>query len=316
MTMRKFLLVLAAFIISVLASPYVTPASALATRTWVSGVGDDLNPCSRTAPCATFATALAATSPGGEINCLDSGGFGSVTITISVSIQCDNAEGGVLVSGTNGITINAGSGDVVFLSGLDLQGTGSGLNGISFTGGKALHVSNTTIRGFATNGINFAPAGVSASLVVQDSIIADNPNGATGGGILVKPGSGLTAKVTLTNVHMDRNLFGLRAEDGSKVTVSRSSALSNTNNGILAFSSSVAAEINVSDSVVANNGINGVVGSGAGATVRMVNVSVFDNGTGLNPSAGSTITSFSPATNASAGNTSAGAPNGVAIPQQ
>jgi hypothetical protein len=315
--MRKYLLLFAAFVMSVLASSYLTPAFAQASRTWVSGVGSDANPCSRTAPCQTFAGALSQTAAGGEINCLDSSGFGTVTITQSISIQCDNTESGVLASsGVNGITVNAGPSDVVFLSGLDLQGLGTGQSGISFTGGKALHVSNVTIRGFATNGINFAPANASASLVVQDSIIADNPNAATGGGILIKPASGLTAKVALTNVHMDRNLYGLRAEDGSKVTVSKSSALSNTNNGILAFSSSVAAEINVSDSVIASNGVNGVAGSGAGATVRMVNVLVFDNGTGVNPAAGSTITSFSPATNANAGNTTPGAPNGAAIPQQ
>ena len=315
--MRKFLLLVATFVMSFLASSYLAPAFAQASRTWVSGAGSDTNPCSRAAPCQTFAGALSQTSAGGEINCLDSGGFGSVTITTSLSIQCDNTESGVLVSsGIDGITVNAGPSDVVFLSGLDFQGLGTGLNGINFIGGKALHVSNVTIRGFTKNGISFAPASVSASLVVQDSIIADNPNAGTGGGILVKPASGLTGKVSLTNVHMDRNLFGLRAEDGSKVTISKSSALSNTNNGILAVSSSAPAEINVSDTAVANNGINGVVGSGAGATIRMVNVSVFDNGTGVNPTGGSTVTSFSPATNANAGNTTPGAPNGAAIPQQ
>src|SRR5687768_12498119 len=81
----------------------VAPASAQATRTWVSGVGDDANPCSRTAPCKTFAGAISKTAAGGEINCLDPGGFGGVTITKSISIICDHTEGGVLVSGTNAI---------------------------------------------------------------------------------------------------------------------------------------------------------------------------------------------------------------------
>src|SRR3982751_3731335 len=74
-------------------------ASAQATRTWVSGVGDDANPCSRTAPCKTFAGAISKTANGGEINCLDPGGFGGVTITKSITIKCQYTEGGALVSG-------------------------------------------------------------------------------------------------------------------------------------------------------------------------------------------------------------------------
>src|SRR3954466_4973295 len=79
---------------------------AQATRTWVSGVGDDANPCSRTAPCKTFAGAISKTAGGGTINCLDPGGFGGVTITKSMTIDCHYTEGGVLVSGTNAIVVN------------------------------------------------------------------------------------------------------------------------------------------------------------------------------------------------------------------
>src|SRR3979490_2576921 len=87
------------------------PAHAQATRTWVSGVGDDLNPCSRTAPCKTFAGAISKTAAAGEINCLDSGGFGSVTITKSITIKCEGVIGGVLAAGTFGVTVNdSGSG--------------------------------------------------------------------------------------------------------------------------------------------------------------------------------------------------------------
>src|ERR1700704_5666745 len=96
-----------------------SPASAQATRTWVSGVGDDANPCSRTAPCKTFAGAISKTAAAGEINCIDPGGFGAVTITKSMTIDCRNTEAGVLVSGTNGIIINALSTDTVVLRGLD-----------------------------------------------------------------------------------------------------------------------------------------------------------------------------------------------------
>src|SRR5262245_36182877 len=95
--------ILATLLVGVL---YAVPAQAQATRTWVSGVGDDANPCSRTAPCKTFAGAISKTATGGEINVLDPGGFGGVTITKAISIIADHVEAGVLVSGTNGIIVN------------------------------------------------------------------------------------------------------------------------------------------------------------------------------------------------------------------
>src|SRR5437764_11294128 len=107
-----------------------TAAFGQASRTWVSGVGDDANPCSRTAPCKTFAGAISKTASGGEINCLDPGGFGGVTITKSIAIKCHYTEGGVLVSGTNAIVVNAAATDKVVLRGLDINGFGTGLNGL------------------------------------------------------------------------------------------------------------------------------------------------------------------------------------------
>src|SRR5579862_7328584 len=109
--------------------------SAQATRTFVSGVGDDANPCSRTAPCKTFAGAISKTAPGGEIDVLDPGGFGAVTITKSISIEADGVIAGVLVSGTNGINVAAGATDEVVLRGLTFEGLGTGLDGISYTSG-------------------------------------------------------------------------------------------------------------------------------------------------------------------------------------
>src|SRR5437868_9407499 len=95
---------------------------AQATRTWVSGVGDDANPCSRTAPCKTFAGAISKTAASGEINCIDPGGFGAVTITKSITISCEGVTAGVLASFTNGITVNVTSTDIVYLRGLDIEG--------------------------------------------------------------------------------------------------------------------------------------------------------------------------------------------------
>ena len=85
---------------------YSAPANAQATRTWVSGVGDDVNPCSRTAPCKTFAGAISKTAAGGEINCLDPGGFGAVTITKSITIDCEGTQGSILAAGVNGVNVN------------------------------------------------------------------------------------------------------------------------------------------------------------------------------------------------------------------
>src|SRR3712207_2348146 len=90
-----------ALALAVIALVIPASASAQATRTWVSGVGDDANPCSRTAPCKTFAGAISKTANGGEINCLDPGGFGGVTITKSLTIKCAYTAGRGLGSGTN-----------------------------------------------------------------------------------------------------------------------------------------------------------------------------------------------------------------------
>ena len=96
-------------------------AQAQATRTWVSGVGDDADPCSRTAPCKTFAGAISKTATSGEINCLDSAGFGAVTITKSITIRCKGVIGGILAAGTTGVIINSAGAEVI-LDGLDING--------------------------------------------------------------------------------------------------------------------------------------------------------------------------------------------------
>src|SRR5437016_11965092 len=105
-------------------------AHAQATRTWVSGVGDDANPCSRTAPCKTFAGAISKTAAGGEINCLDPGGYGVVTITKAITINCEGTLGSILSALTNGVNVNAGPTDRVVLRGIEISGVGTGLTGI------------------------------------------------------------------------------------------------------------------------------------------------------------------------------------------
>lgn len=137
-----------------------TPVMAQATRTWISGVGDDVNPCSRTAPCKTFAGAISKTAAQGEINCLDPGGFGGVTITKAITLRCVGVEAGVLVAATNGITINAGPGDRVVLIGLDIEGLGSiggSLSGVNILQAGYVLIQNCNIHAFqgagAGNGV-------------------------------------------------------------------------------------------------------------------------------------------------------------------
>jgi hypothetical protein len=156
---------------------HATPAAAQATRTWVSGVGDDANPCSRTAPCKTFAGSISKTAAGGEINCLDSGGFGAVTITKSITISCTGVTGGVLVSGTNGIIINAGATDRIVIDGLDIEGLGTGLNGINILSARDVIVRNTSIRNFTVAGITVNSGTNQAALVVENSIVFNSVRG-------------------------------------------------------------------------------------------------------------------------------------------
>lgn len=133
-------------------------ASAQASRTWVSGVGDDVNPCSRTAPCKTFAGAISKTAALGEINCLDSAGFGAVTITKSITILCNGSVGGILASLVNGVIVNAPAGSAVVLDGLDIEGLSNGLSGVRMIGSGRLTIRNTIIRNFTVAGVNMAGA--------------------------------------------------------------------------------------------------------------------------------------------------------------
>src|SRR5437867_9427866 len=123
--MNKFRFTINALAIAIFTFAFASMAQAQATRTWVSGVGDDANPCSRTAPCKTFAGAISKTAAKGEINALDPGGFGGVTITKAITIDGGGHIAGVLVSGTNGIVVNAGVNDVITLRGLDINGIGT-----------------------------------------------------------------------------------------------------------------------------------------------------------------------------------------------
>jgi hypothetical protein len=302
--------VLSGFISAALLLAFGTVAHAQATRTWVSGVGDDVNPCSRTAPCKTFAGAISKTAANGIINVLDPGSFGAVTITKSITIDGGGNHAAVLATlGSSGIIVNAASA-VVVLRGLTIDGIGSGLHGIRFLLGSALHVENCTINGFTGKGLDIEPTSTT-SLFVTNTIIRNNI-GAASGGILLKPGVGGSIKSTFQNVVVNRNQFGLRAESNTETTIRSSSFSGNTAIGVEA-NATINGQINLDETTVANNVSHGIQASGAGATVRISNVQVINNiGTGL-VIVGGQILSFgnNRVTSNSGGN---GAPSG-AVPQ-
>jgi len=287
-------------------------AHAQATRTWVSGVGDDANPCSRTAPCKTFAGAISKTAPAGEINVLDPGGFGAVTITKSITISSEGFEAGVLVSGTNAIIVSAGINDVVTLRGLDFNGLGTGLNAIRFIGGKTLHVQNCQIFGFTQAGIDFEPNVASALLKVSNSNVHENATG-----ILVKPVSPGSAKVVIDHVSMENNSgdgFKSDATAGAVSATLRDCAVtSNGANGIHSFSPGASiSSVMVDHCSVTNHSTvgsgNGIFSdTGAGSTVRITDDTITGNITGVLSSGSATIFSFG--NNHNNGNGTNGTPN-------
>lgn len=302
-------------------SAFASTAHAQATRTWVSGVGDDANPCSRTAPCKTFAGAISKTAPVGEINCLDPGGFGGVTITKSISIVCDYTEAGVLVSGTNAIIVNTLATDVVTLKGLDFEGLGAGLNGIRFIGGGVLHVHKVQIRGFRGsngNGIDFEPNTGTAELYVADSYITDNGSSGTTAGILIKPTANASAFVSINRTQLENNSAGIRA-DSSATTgtirgVVRDSVASGSNgfNGITAVGPTTVSTLMVDKCIVAGNNF-GLVVNGINASLYSTHTSVTANTTGLFVNGTGKL--FSYKTNAVDNNTANGAFTDFIVPE-
>jgi parallel beta helix pectate lyase-like protein len=258
-------------------------AHAQATRTWVSGVGDDVNPCSRTAPCKTFAGAISKTAAGGIINCLDPGGFGAVTITKAITIDCSGTFGGVLGSFTNAINVNAASGDTVTLRGLSIEGGGTGLIGVNFLGGGVLHIENCKIHGFnagTASGIYFASS-TGGRLIVSQTSLNDNGAGGGGGGILVRPGGAGGAKVVLRNVEASGNSNGIAVDatagsGGARVQVVDSTVSGNSNIGVYSTGNNALVFMDRVSSL--HNGAQGVLVNGVGAAVVIGNSTISDNG--------------------------------------
>ena len=268
--MRRIALftLLAGFLAPVLMS---APAYAQATRTWVSGVGDDMAlVCSRTNPCKTFAAAISVTDTNGEINCIDPGGFGSVTITKSITIDCSGTFGGIVAAGANGITINLTATPdplkSVVLRGLNINGAGSagqaGLRGVSILSATLVTLDNVVISNFTQQGVadlRTAPG----RLFIRNSVIRNN----AGIGILAAGTSG--TNVSIENTHSINNALGLATGAGNAVKITRS-VFSGNSTGIEA---DPGAQVGVDSTTVNFNGI----GLQTGGTIWFANTDIAFN---------------------------------------
>jgi hypothetical protein len=272
-----------------LTSLWAMPASAQATRTWVSGVGDDVNPCSRTAPCKTFAGAISKTAAGGEINCLDPGGFGAVTITKAMTIDCNYTEGGVLAAG-NGIVVNAAATDVVVLRGLDIFGVNPPSNGVRFLAGAALIIEDSVIRRFnAANsfGVSFAPSTAGARLYMHNVTVSDNGSGGSGGGIQIQPTGSGSAQIELDEVRLfDNANLGLRALAGGtgiSGLLNRVTAMRSSGDGVVASAATASPPVTlmITNSNFSGNTSRGITADGVGATIRVAESNITGNMTGV-----------------------------------
>ena len=273
------------------------PAHAQATRTWVSGVGDDANPCSRTAPCKTFAGAISKTATAGEINCLDPGGFGGVTITKSMTLNCHEVFGSILVAGTPGVTINATTaGSRVVLRGLQITGVlgtaTPGTIGVRILAAATVAIQDSVITQFSQQGILDSRTGGNTKLFIENTTVSHN----SGTGISLLAGA--TNNASLDNVRSIDNLFGIAVGTGNNAMITRS-VFSGNSTGIETDAGGV---INADSTAITGNGL----GVQTGGTIRLSNSDVSFNTTGFS----GTATSYG--NNRFLGNANAGSGAGAA----
>jgi|ERR1700674_3009740 len=290
------------------------PTRAQSTHTWVASYGDDTKSCDRTAPCASFFGAYGKTLAGGEIDCVDSGTYFALTIGKSITINCEAAIGNNFLGTTPGIfQISTAATDVVTLRGLDLDGLGfsfGSLNGvITFNGAGVLHLHKVKISNMRgdSSGVLFNPTGA-AKLFVSDSTIADNGSTGLGGGIVVKPASGIRADVTIDRTRIENNFFGIIADGTAGGTIRgvvRDSVVAgNANFGIVTSTTTAGVILLVDNTTVTNNNYGLVaVGTGAGMVVSKSNI-LFNN-IGLYAATGGLLASYR--NNNLGGNTTDGA---------
>lgn len=271
MTIFKSTLKVFGFFVFVFAMASV--AEAQATRTWVSGVGDDVNPCSRTAPCKTFAGAISKTATDGEINCLDPGGYGAVTITKSITIDCEDTQGSILASLVNGVIVNATATSRIRLRGLSINGAGNGVNCVRILQAKSVYLEEIACAGFATHGVSIE----NSSTAIQVGIWNSSFRNITGNGLnTFVTGTGSVA------VAIDSSLFmltGIGINIGAAATVSvNDSTVSHNATGLRADGAT--SVMSAKDNQVTNNTTTGILAAN-GATIRIGGNLVTANQVGL-----------------------------------
>lgn len=295
--MNKFRVAIQTSVFAILVLATCTLVQAQATRTWVSGVGDDVNPCSRTAPCKTFAGAISKTATNGEINCLDPAGYGAVTITKSITIDCEDTQGSILAAGTTGVIVNMAAGDAkkaFRLRGVSINGAGTGTFGIRvLTNLSTLTLQEVVIDGFVNHGISIETSAGNLKGLIDHTTIRNNAGHAINSFIIGAATTNVAVQMSTLSFNGQN---GLNLADNNVFTISDSVVNGNLN-GILASNAKVFA----SRCTIYNN-TNGVNVSNSG-NVRLFSCTITGNGQGLS---GGTITSVTN-TNTVRGNTVDGA---------
>lgn len=288
--MNKFRFTLMALAIMAFTLMVTSGVQAQATRTWVSGVGDDANPCSRTAPCKTFAGAISKTATNGEISALDPGGFGAVTITKSITINGDGTLAGILAAGTTGVIINNAAAEVT-LRNISINGAGNGIDGVRIIAASTVHIDSVQIESFTGDGIEVALTLANATrLDVRNTTITE----CAGSGILIGGTNTLASAVSVDRVNLIRNGHGVRVNNRGVVAISNSVFMANNANvgsaAVLADSAVVAgAIIDVENCQINLNSI--AIQANTNQVVRLSNAHITGNGNALN-FAGGTIATY------------------------
>lgn len=255
--MKKIAVLLIILLVSAI---YSEKTLAQATRTWVSGVGDDVNPCSRTAPCKTFAGAIAKTAASGEIDVLDPGGFGAVNITKSITIDGNGVTGGVLSSLVNGIVIN-GPNIIVTIRNLTINGAGNGLNGIRILDAGQVHIENCKINGIASGGSGISIEHTNKGIIAIKNCTITGPTNVMNG-ISVKTTSATATDSVVAfidNVHIQGVATAIIANEKSRVNVINSYL---SNNAIAINPNIAGSIIRLSNNTIISNNIGIAVGAG------------------------------------------------------
>ncbi|MEO8433476.1 MAG: right-handed parallel beta-helix repeat-containing protein [Pyrinomonadaceae bacterium] len=308
--MNKFRFAMMALAIMAFTLIVSSGAQAQATRTWVSGVGDDVNPCSRTAPCKTYAGAISKTAKDGEISTLDPGGFGTVTITKSLTINGTHGQGygSILAALTTGVIINiTDAADVrktVRLISLNINGASTGIDGVRINAATRVHIEDTQIDGFTNRGINDIRA-ANGNLFVSGCVVRNTVQS----GIVIIPGAAATVNALIENTQVQASTGNTGiALDARAIATVRNCNVSGSTTGV--FANGATTQLNIENCSISHNGIG--MNISGGAIARLIN-SVITNNTTSSMTAGSQAAVSSNGNNIISGNGANNLPTGPGL---